>query len=735
MTGPQAIVSLRGDIAGGVTATFVALADSIAYGIIVFAPLGSEFVPLGVIAGLIALGFSNLGATAYGGVRVLNNGPFSLSSLMLASALTIIIQNVTGDTATALGYLFLIVFASGLLQVVFGFLRLGNLAKYIPYPVTAGLSNGAAILILTGQIGPLLGLESSVSGLDAGSLAANFQPLTLFVGLATVVVIAYTPKITKAMPGPLVGLLVGSAIYYLLTLLGNGQPLGPIVGAIPSLIPTPKYFVEFGTILGDTDLLTLATDLGPLVGGVAVVLSFETLLVSVSIDNMTQERSDTNRELVGQGLGNMLAAIFGGITSAGNSTPTIASYRAGGRTRLSKFVGGIFALAVLVLLGRLVGLLPKVVLSGVLVIVAFGEVDTWTVGLVRRFFSKEGSRRGLSADLSIVILVAGITVAVGIFQAVGAGLVIALALFIYRMSRETIRREYDASRVRSNVDRQQEELELLEQQGHRIKIIELEGALFFGTTDRLAAHIDPARQVEVDFVILDIGHVSNIDSTGGNILVQLHNKYQAFGKTLVLSGVNAQEAKVSTLLASGALDTIGLESFFHTVDDALAWVEDRLLDGLIDAGRYDTEISLAEVDALRQFTQPEMETFDQFFSKHEFEPDAVIFRQGGPANRLYIILKGRADIYTDYDDLSRRNRISTLCSGTVLGEVEVFDRKARAASAVANGQLTCYVITLQDLETLAQEHPKIAFKFLTGLGRELAKRIRIMNALATELRT
>ena len=166
---------LRGDILGGITATLVGLPGSMAYGIIVFAPLGTDYVAIGAAAGLIGLVFANLGAGLAGSNPVLITTPDPVSSLMLAAALSIVLDTIvaieTPDAATlATILLFFIVFASGFCQVVLGLLKLGNLAKYIPYPVTAGILNGVAILMFVDQVRPLLGLSSGNSFTDIGGV-------------------------------------------------------------------------------------------------------------------------------------------------------------------------------------------------------------------------------------------------------------------------------------------------------------------------------------------------------------------------------------------------------------------------------------------------------------------------------------------------------------------------------------------------------------------------------------
>ena len=142
----RSLATLRGDVVGGTIATILALPEGIAFGALAFAPLGPEFLPFGAVAGLIALCFANLGAAPSGSVGIMHNGPLSLASLTLASAFVVILQNIgpAGSVSTAIALLFLVVLMAGVLQVLFGVLELGDLAKYIPYPVTAGLMNGTA---------------------------------------------------------------------------------------------------------------------------------------------------------------------------------------------------------------------------------------------------------------------------------------------------------------------------------------------------------------------------------------------------------------------------------------------------------------------------------------------------------------------------------------------------------------------------------------------------------------
>jgi SulP family sulfate permease len=321
-----------------------------AYGAIVFVGLGQDYVSFGVTAGLTALALGNLVSAFLGGVRIMCAGPYAMSSLMLSAAVTLLVsQGATGspdeNAARVVVLLFFIVLLAGALQTLFGLSKLGDLAKYIPYPVIAGLANAIAILIFVGQIRPMLGLEKEISLFDVGSVLAGFQPLTLLIGAITVGAILLGPKVIQKIPGAIVGIGVGTGLYYLLFALGYRDVLGPLIGSIPFSIPMPGFALEFASLIGDESFPSTLLSLLPLALGVAVVSSLRTLLAAVTLDNVTRSRSNTSRELVAQGCGNMVSALCGGVAVAGYSGQPLASYQNGGRSLRSRFVGGAFAFA------------------------------------------------------------------------------------------------------------------------------------------------------------------------------------------------------------------------------------------------------------------------------------------------------------------------------------------------------------------------------------------------------
>ncbi len=730
---------IRGDISGGITAALMGVSGSMAYGMIAFAPLGPKYLVTGIVAGLIGLALANIGAAILGSNPIMITSPEALSAVMMASALTAILKRLGGTSpqtmALAMTILFFIVFASGLLQTLLGALKLGGIAKYIPYPVVAGLLNGVSLLLMKSQLRPLLGLPREVALTNVAGVTSKAQLLTLLVGVATVVIILCGKKVIKKVQPLFMGLALGTALYYLFHFLGLESSLGGVVGEVPNAIPKPEYAPKFWDLITSARLVKDGLALAPLLAALTFAISLKTMVVSVATDNLSQTRSDTNRELIGQGVGNMLSGLFGGLVGTGNQARSNANYQAGGRTALSKLVSGLAILAVVLCLGPVIALLPKVVLAAVLVAVAVKMVDSWSLGLFRHFSSASEGRRAIIADIAIVAAVMACMVAFGIFQSIAVGILISLGTFIYRMTTRTVRRDYTASQVRSSVDRCETETHLLEEHGNKVRVYELEGAIFFGTADKLAALLDAEALEDVDCVILDFRRVSDIDSTGTNILVQLKRKFDRLGKHLVISGIDLSKSYNQYLAISGTREAIGGDVLFADIDDALAWAEDHLLDALIAPDRYEKELELDEVEMLSQFSPEEVDTLRACLKNVTYANDAVIFAQDDPGDSIMIVLRGRADIYVNYRDSEKRSRLATLRPGTVLGEIAVLDEKPRSATAVAKGEVTNAVLPVARLKELQAKHPSVAAKFLIGVGRELAKRIRTMDALITELRT
>ncbi len=736
------ITHLKGDLAGGITATLVPLPKAMALGALVFAPLGAEYMPLGLVAGLISLAISNLGGAGIGGMPFMNNAPYSLSSFMLLSGMQLIVRYLGGvphtpeGVFTAMALLFFTVFMGGLFQLLFGLLRIGNFAKYIPYPVVAGLLNGSAILIITSQLHLLLGLPKPLHWATFMAQIGATQWMTLLLGLLVCLAIWAGPKINHKIPAPFYGIVAGSAAYTLCRFWCPAQALGPLIGRIPSAVPLPRYGLEFLRIVSAGGHHAVIGDLTLMAMGISAIVSLRSLVVCTAGETLTQERYNANRELMSQGVGNMLVGLFGGITSAGSLPSTLANYQYGGRTALSRVASGLFTLAVLIALHPLVARIPTVVLAGMLVMIAIKSLDQWSLTLL------PGVRPALAAkdnrpliNLLVVSLVTITIVAFGIFEALGVGLLVTISLFVIQLSKTIIRRDSSGEVIRSNTQRAEREAALLEEFGARIRIIELEGSLFFGTADKIAVRVEQLLGREAGFVIIDFKRVSEIDSTGAKIMSQLVSKcgkhgLELFFSSVILTGANQAHGELRNILGAEEIQ----RRCFTDMEIALAVAEDRLLDSLIGRGRYDREIGVEEIDALRQILPEEFARLRPFFTRHAYESGEVIIRQGADDQNLFFVLRGRTRVMLRLADATTL-RLSTLCPGTVCGEMAILDQGPRSADVVAVGTVVCCCLTRDAIVRINEEQPAVGYKILSGLGKELARRLRLSNRTVFNLKT
>ncbi len=729
--------SFKDDLTGGVMGGIIGIPICMGYSVLAFAPLGEKYLPLGIVSFIASMIVMNIVTAFFSGVKILINGPNALVAVMLASVLSAglkIAEGMPNQAQLALTLLFLVCLISGLIQTLSGVLKIGGLAKYIPLPVVAGLMNGTAVIIMSKQIRPLLGLKADAVLSNFDFLSKNAQMPTLAVGIITFATIVFGPKLLKSIPPAIMGIIVGTISYYGAKALVGAPHLGPVIGEIPSGIPKPEYIWNFMKLFGESDIIKSIPSLLPLAASLAVVATLLTLIAVVTADSMNGERSDSNRELMGQGIGNTIASLFGGTTNIGSVTAMVTSFTNGAQSATSKLICGVFMLGILLALGVFIALVPKVVLAGVLVFMAIKLLEPWSLSLFSDIFKRKISLKESAMDVGIIMTVLLILVFMGVIQAVFAGIIISLIYFVYRMTMDNVRREYGADKVHSNTMRNEEEFAILEQNGDKIKVLELEGALFFGTTDKLSCHIEHLlTEQDVKFIILDFARVSEIDSTGFNILMKASMNFKKRNVALAISAIRSKN-KISVMVdTTNICGAIGKEYFFDSIDDALSWAEDRLLDNYLGIERYSKTIALKDFGMLRALTKDENEIISGYVERNSYNDGDKVFKQDEEADRIHLLAKGRAHIIIRLAN-GATLRVGTLSLGTVFGEMAVIDSKPRSATVIADGHIECYEFTVDSLSRMKKENPEIAFKFISGLSHELSKRIRISNRIVTELK-
>lgn len=731
---------LRGDLAGGFSAAVLNIPISMGYGMLALAPLGPEYIPYGVLAGLYAVVCGGFTSLVLGANTTMIYAPRSIVTFLIGS---LVLQSVVLSSRVALGgpdplsllaAVFLLIFLAGAFQALFGLMRLGDLVKYLPAPVLAGFQNAAAILIFASMIDTMLGLDTSTPLVEIPSHLGSVQLLTLLVGVLTCAIILKGARISRRIPPTILGFVVGIGAFYLIAALGFRERLGPVIGTIPWAMPSPHYFMEFVQLLAQPAFISYLPVLLTGAASLAIVASLDSMLCARLIESDSGYRFSGNRELVRLGLGNMVSAVFGGISNGINLAASFANHRSGARTSASLFVSSSLVLAGLLVLPPVIALVPRVVIGAMLVVVAIQLVDRWTLQIIGKFFRGEAKTRyGMVIDLAVIVLVATLAIAANIVLAVFLGVVVTVVVFLFRMSKSVVRREYRCDAVHSRKNREPQLMAAVTEHGARIAVLELEGPIFFGTAENLAVRLEKLLLGDVSYVLLDLKRVNEIDSTGCRIILATHDKMVKRGKHLLISGLEARPQMLAILNSMGVISALGTSKLFADADAGIEWAEEHLILSVLGDRELEGEFPFSHFDVLAGMSPSELATMKALLERHAYSRGDIVFREGDEGRELFIIAKGSASVRIRLPGENRHVRLVTFAPGTVFGELALLDQGARSATVEADDDLICYVLSHARFTGLATEHPAIAIKLLASLGRELSARLRRANRTIYQL--
>jgi MFS superfamily sulfate permease-like transporter len=729
--------NIRADIVGGLVSAGVAIPLAMGFGMFAFVSFGDEYFASGALAGLmtalvvgvVSVLLGDRSATLYA-PRITTT--FFLGILLYGVAHSDAPVVRSGGLPLTLAVIFSIILLGGVFQLLFGLVRLGTLIKFTPHPVMAGFQNAAAILLFLVQLGNVFGFDRSMPFVDALQHIDQAKPLSVLIAILVFVSMWQSKSLLPSVPSPLAGLAAGTAVYYAMIVAGLGGYLGPVIGGAPSPELAPPMFPRFVELARHPGLGAIVPTI---VGGamaLALIASIDALLCARLLARPGDPRVEGDRLLVRLGAGNVLAACFGGITSGLNPGPTLVNRAFGGRTPFSVLVNAAAILMAIALLFPLIVYLPRVALSAVIMVIAVQNVDRWTLHTVRRVASGSTPyRRHLLFELAVVVVVAALSVAVNVVVAVFLGVAIAVLLFAVRMSRSIVRRSYRGSAVRSRKSRTIEQTIALERSGGSVLVVELQGALFFGTAETLAGEIAAQMRQRTHQVILDLRRVTEIDSTGAEILRQIDADLTAQGASLALCVLQPSEA-AAILADSGVLDAVTPDRVFGHVDRALEWAEERLLQTEGGDRASDRETRLDRAGIFSGLTSEEVTAIKRHLRRTGTDSGRTVFGEGDEGKELFIITSGTASAYLRQAG-GADIRLATFAPGTIFGELAILDPGPRSASVIADDQLVCYALSVESFLLLSREAPEVAIKLLANLGRELSRRLRQANRTIHQL--
>ncbi|MEI6106028.1 MAG: SulP family inorganic anion transporter [Opitutae bacterium] len=717
-TAPDSRPGLAGEIWGGFAAMLVALPSSIAYGVAVYTLLGPEYVGHGVRTGIVGAIVLGLVATALGGAPRLISAPCAPAGAILASLAGGLLASSGGPVPPEriVALLLLLALMSGGLQVLYGLAGGGKLIKYIPYPVVSGYLSGVGVLIFLSQLPKFLGVAAAQV-----RSPGLWQGPALIVGVVTIGGVLLGPKLTRLVPATIMGLGAGVLAYFgvawfrpgLLQLAHNPLIIGPVGSGDSGVFAGLTQVVPALASLHLADLPLLAVPAITL----SVLLSVDTLKTCVVVDSLTRSRHDSNRTLLGQGAGNLVSALVGGMPGAGTMGATLVSVESGGRTRLAGLLEGAFVLLAALVLGTWIAWVPVAALAGILLVVAVRMFDWHSFHLLRQ--------KSTMLDFAVIATVVIVAVAANLIAAAGAGVGLAMLLFIREQIRgSVIRRKVAGNRVSSTQHRLPAQQALLEQHGGQIIVCELQGSLFFGTTDQLRTELEPDLK-HCRYLILDLRRVQSMDYTAAHLFKQFETTLAERSGALLFSRLPARRDLQDYFAQVGVLQANTGARKFETLDDALQWAEDQILADLGSAHPYgETPLELVEFDLCREFTADQtLAALAACTEARSYAAGEEIFRGGDPADELFLIRRGVVRITLPLGGGAYHN-LASFGRGNFFGEVAFLDRGKRSANAVATTAVDLFVLSRSRFDEASRAQPLVGVKVFARLARALALRLR-----------
>jgi len=711
----------------------VVLPSSIAFGVASYAALDKEYVSCGVLAGIFGAIATGLLSSPLGGSPLLISAPCGPAAAVLSAfAAEMMSAHGTGGAmppervaALMIG----VALASGALQLLYGAIGGGKLIKYIPYPVVAGYLSGVGVLIFASQIPSFLGYSPSAGLLAGLSAPEHWKWQAIAVGLTTVAWTLAAPKLIKGVPAPIVGLAAGMLAYFgialgfpaMLNQSGNPLVLGPVGGGIGAFGPhLAGQWKSLGLIEASDwkRLLVPALTLSAL-------LSIDTLKTCVVVDTLTRSRSDSNRTLLGQGIGNAASALLGGMPGSGMMGATIVSLNSGSQTKLSGLFEGCLVLLAFVLFGNLVGWLPLAALAGVLMVVACKMFDWSSFQLLRN--------RSTLLDFVVIWAVILTAAQFSLIAASGTGVGLAVLIFLRDQIRSPVlHRKIYGNEISSKKSRLPAESRALEAFGGQTVICELQGTLFFGTADKLYVELEPDLK-RCQFVILDMRRVQSVDFTAAHMLELIEALLQDREAFLLFSHMPAAlpggenlEAYLQKVGVTGRQANVKL---FAELDEAMAWAEDRLLEEhhlLLDENAQ-TALDLAEIELFRGIEPPEsLAAIQTCAAARSVAAGGTIFQTGDPGDELFLIRRGEVRIELPVGE-GRHRTLAYFGRGNFFGEMGFLDQRARSANAVATAPTELFVLRRSRFDEICKERPLLNETVLGRMAAALAVRLRRTN--------
>lgn len=724
---PNARQLITSAFAGGLIA-MIDVSVCISVAALIFSGPLYEHLPTAIMILLISAAVLSLGGALGSGypgmVTTPRGGSAPVLAAMAAAVATGLVQTGAESDllATTVAAITLTTLLTGLVLMLLGYFHLGRLVRFFPYPVICGFFASVGYFLLKGGLS-LAARQTLQWGQLGHFLQAEVWPLwatALAFGLA-LYLFGRMVRLWLVMP---LALLLGVVGFYgVLLSLGLSLEQATKAGWLPHVIDTQATLpllsvfhsgvVHWGTVLQQLDYMALAA-----------LVCVTLLLLDVSGIEVTVQRDlDPDRELKVAGISNLVAGMFGGYPGVPVAPDTALVHELGGGRRLTGIIHAGLVLLVLLVGTSIVRVLPTFLLGGVVIYLGIGYLMEW--GWQKR------ADLPLS-DFLVVLVILVVSVQFGLMAGVAVGLVLAVVLFSVAYGQlQVIKSNVPGSDRGSYVARSLEVRRALNEQGAQIRIICLQGYIFFGTAEQLVQvlreDIMMQAQPPVGYLVLDFTNVQGLDASAAVTFSRLSG--WLLQNRLSVAVTACQPAVAERLRGIGFLSVASVPFpclAFDQLDEGLAWCEEKLLRSLGIREESDPgALNMWLVRMLRD--QKSGDVVAGYLERQCFEAGDVLFHEGTPGDSLYLVYSGRAVVVVDRPDGGGEHVVRVYPSGTILGEMVVYTGEPRSASVRIEEKSVLYRMDAQALMRLQREHPREAGYFHAYIVRLLAERLERSN--------
>jgi len=454
----------------------------------------------------------------------------------------------------------------------------------------------------------------------------------------------------------------------------------------------------------------------------SILLPIDTLKTCVAVDVLTRTRHNSDRELIGQGCGNLASFFLGGMPGSGAVGPTLINLTSGGRTPRAGIIEGALVLLALLLLGSLIAWIPIAALAGILLVIAYRMLDGQ---IFRLLFQKSGR-----LDFAVIAVVIGVALSRDLIAAAGVGIGMAILLFIRDQVRgSVIRRKRYLDEISSKTQRGERERAILRSVGDQGVVCELQGNLFFGTTDQLFTQLESDLRTK-RFILMDMRRVRSIDYTAVRLLEQMHQELaERHGQLLfsqMPSGVLEGRDFETYLKEMGLIGGKGVK-ICDTMDSAMEWMEEQILTAHgVSIEQKEKLLELKDFSLFREFSEEELSNIKECVSEVSLKREKRLFSTGDSGDEMFLVRRGGVRILLPVAGNYRH--LATVSQGSFFGELAFIDNETRSTDVDAKWDTDLYVLSRRRFNERSRANATIGVLVFARLAKAIALRLRDTNA-------